>query len=228
MVPGVYVAEGRERLAWIGINHASLWCSSRLLHWCASVGDDVCMHEQYTGRSCGCRCGCRCVCRCRCGGRGWVDSTRYPLIEGRFDERNQKSSQLPPHVYGIADHSFRSMMRALEDDRARSTGERASSSTDNAEDDLIASHKNQSILVSGESGAGKTVTTKFVMKYLAALSQRSAVLCEKEKRAYLKVQEATAAKFNGNAHASSPHTSATNKPFQQPSWAIPKLLCQRS
>lgn len=72
------------------------------------------------------------------------------VMNGVVDEDNP----LPPHVYGIADHSFRQMMLSLEEDDKKST--------------------NQSILVSGESGAGKTVTTKFIMQYLAALSQRSA------------------------------------------------------
>lgn len=79
----------------------------------------------------------------------------------------KKTTELPPHIYGIADASFRDMMRALEDNTS----------------------PNQSILVSGESGAGKTVTTKFVMKYLAALSQRSAAIRTQDKRAYQKAAE---------------------------------------
>jgi len=64
---------------------------------------------------------------------------------------------LPPHVYAVADATFRGMMRKLEmSDKEKPVG------------------CDQSILVSGESGAGKTVTMKFAMKYLAALSQRLA------------------------------------------------------
>jgi myosin-5 len=61
---------------------------------------------------------------------------------------------LPPHVYGVADAAFRNMMYILD----------MSNSGEGSAD--------QSILVSGESGAGKTVTTKFIMAYLASLSER--------------------------------------------------------
>jgi myosin-5 len=61
----------------------------------------------------------------------------------------QPEQRLAPHVYSIADRSYRQMMRM------EGAGGRA--------------HKSQSILISGESGAGKTETTKIVMLYLTTL-----------------------------------------------------------
>mmetsp|Transcript_19751 Transcript_19751/g.29324 ORF Transcript_19751/g.29324 Transcript_19751/m.29324 type:complete len:1152 (+) Transcript_19751:233-3688(+) len=88
-------------------------------------------------------------------------------------EKNLNGDDLEPHVYQIADSSFRNMMRQMEDSLNEGTTLTA----------------NQAILVSGESGAGKTVTTKFVMKYLAALSKRASAPAVKAKRAYLQVEE---------------------------------------
>lgn len=55
--------------------------------------------------------------------------------------------QLPPHVFAIADKAFR---------------------------DMKAFKQSQSIIVSGESGAGKTESTKYILKYLCELWAKSA------------------------------------------------------
>jgi myosin V len=86
-------------------------------------------------------------------------------------ERNL-TGDLPPHVYAIADDSFRDMMRKLEESLGQTVGQGC----------------DQSILISGESGSGKTVTTKIVMKYLAALSQRAGRMQTKKEESSKKHQ----------------------------------------
>ncbi len=80
------------------------------------------------------------------------------FMNGVTIEKRSADRTLPPHVYAVADNAYRAMMRALEDARGGSIPDEI---------------HDQSILVSGESGAGKTVTTKIIMKYLANLSKRS-------------------------------------------------------
>jgi myosin-5 len=58
----------------------------------------------------------------------------------------EAAEKLPPHVYSVADKAFRTML---------SPGREKN---------------DQTILVSGESGAGKTETTKLIMNYLAYVS----------------------------------------------------------
>ena len=57
-------------------------------------------------------------------------------------------SELPPHVYAIAEDAYQKILDA----EARNGN-------------------NQSVLVSGESGAGKTEAVKIMMNYLAAVSR---------------------------------------------------------
>ncbi|XP_010463346.1 PREDICTED: myosin-3-like [Camelina sativa] len=71
-----------------------------------------------------------------------------PLYGNRNIEAYRKRSNDSPHVYAIADTAIREMIR----------------------DEV-----NQSIIISGESGAGKTETAKIAMQYLAALGGGSGI-----------------------------------------------------
>ena len=95
---------------------------------------------------------------------------------------------LGPHVYAVADRTYRTLMSRLhpKDDGSSATGKKAIpggrgiKASSKGGDAII----NQSVLVSGESGAGKTVTTKLLMGYLAKLSQNptDGALQENKKR----------------------------------------------
>eukprot|EP00584_Thalassiosira_punctigera_P000378 CAMPEP_0172539274 /NCGR_PEP_ID=MMETSP1067-20121228/10496_1 /TAXON_ID=265564 ORGANISM="Thalassiosira punctigera, Strain Tpunct2005C2" /NCGR_SAMPLE_ID=MMETSP1067 /ASSEMBLY_ACC=CAM_ASM_000444 /LENGTH=2104 /DNA_ID=CAMNT_0013324925 /DNA_START=492 /DNA_END=6806 /DNA_ORIENTATION=- len=78
-----------------------------------------------------------------------------------------KDGKLPPHAYKTADDAYRAMKRGLENSMLMNTRE----SRNRRSSDVIAP-ADQSILVSGESGAGKTVTTKIVLNYFAMLSKQ--------------------------------------------------------
>lgn len=75
---------------------------------------------------------------------------------GLLASQGVKVDPLPPHVYATADAAYRCM-------KDSDSGARA------------VANRNQSLLVSGESGAGKTVTTKIIMQYLATVGRPQGV-----------------------------------------------------
>ncbi|UIZ21226.1 hypothetical protein KXD40_000301 [Peronospora effusa] len=80
----------------------------------------------------------------------------------KYHQEMRDWTALPPHVFSTAEGAYRSLRRRLQE-----PGE---------------SKKNQTILVSGESGAGKTETTKFILNYLAECSQQQVDMTSRSER----------------------------------------------
>ena len=82
--------------------------------------------------------------------------------------------RLPPHAYQTADDAYRAMMRGMENTELMRNPKKMRRGESAIPIMQRNQPTNQSILVSGESGAGKTVTTKIVLNYFAMLSRRRA------------------------------------------------------
>lgn len=73
---------------------------------------------------------------------------QFPIYDASVIDhyRRQRRADRPPHIFAVADAAYRS---------------------------LVESHRSQSILITGESGAGKTENTKRVIQYLASVAGSS-------------------------------------------------------
>ncbi|XP_057703268.1 myosin, heavy chain 7B, cardiac muscle, beta a isoform X2 [Corythoichthys intestinalis] len=70
----------------------------------------------------------------------WLPVYTAPVVAAY---RGKRRSEVPPHIYSVADYAYNSMLQNRE---------------------------NQSMLITGESGAGKTVNTKRVIQYFAIVA----------------------------------------------------------
>ncbi|KAM5126339.1 unconventional myosin-VIIa-like, partial [Mantella aurantiaca] len=68
---------------------------------------------------------------------------------------SQPIRSLPPHIFAVADRAYRNLLSNQE-----------------------TSCRNQTIVISGDSGAGKTESTKLLLRHLVRRSRGSSQLCQ--------------------------------------------------
>ena len=71
----------------------------------------------------------------------------YPIYNPKYTAMYQRKTleELPPHIFAIADRAYHAM---------------------------LSERQNQTVIISGESGAGKTESTKFLLHHLMSLSAK--------------------------------------------------------
>lgn len=139
-----------------------------------------------------------------------------PFKRGKQRNTSMRSTRLPPHAYQTADDAYRAMMRGLENSALmnRSSITQGKRQLKRGESITVAlafdTPADQSILVSGESGAGKTVTTKIVLNYFAMLSKKRAEMGTPRKQML-----SPTSSLHSSAHSSSHSTREDDVSIEQ-------------